>query len=215
MDYNRIYEYRFRGTDRDKKIMTWELIARFLFRELGRPASVLDPAAGECEFINAVPAAEKWAVDLNGTFLARHASPGVITITGNSLEADLPENHFKAAFLSNILEHLYSPEEIQQLLIRMHRTLAKGGKIAVMGPNFAYCARNYFDFADHRLILTHRSVEEHLVSAGFRVDKSIARFLPFSFTGRLPVNRSLVSVYLANPVLWKIFGKQFLVIASK
>ncbi len=215
MDYDRIYEYRFRGVSTDKKQVTWDAVSRFIMRALDNPAKVIDPAAGMCEFINAAKAPEKWAIDLNGEFLARHAGEGVRTLAGDALEVSLPENYFDAAFLSNFLEHLHSPEEIQQLLTRLHAAIRPGGRIAVMGPNFKYSARSYFDFADHRVALTHLSLEEHLYSAGFTMVRVIPRFLPLSFRGRLPVNRPLVNLYLALPLLWRIFGRQFLVIAEK
>jgi hypothetical protein len=83
-----------------------------------------------------------------------------------------------------------------------------------MGPNFKYCADEYFDCADHTLALTHVSVEEHLYAAGFRVTKVIPRFLPFSFRGVLPPSPALTAYYLRMPLAWRLLGKQFLVIAK-
>ena len=34
-----------------------------------------------------------------------------------------------------------------------------------MGPNFRYCAAQYFDMADHTLIFTHLAIKEHLFAA--------------------------------------------------
>ena len=84
-----------------------------------------------------------------------------------------------------------------------------------MGPNFKYCSREYFDCADHTLALTHVSVEEHAYAAGFRIDSVRARYLPFSFRGRLPPSPALTGVYLKAPFLQRLLGKQFLVIATK
>jgi hypothetical protein len=56
MNYDRIYEYRFKGVDRNKKLSTWKIIAEFIHEKLGKPSSMIDPAAGDCEFINQVPA---------------------------------------------------------------------------------------------------------------------------------------------------------------
>lgn len=97
----------------------------------------------------------------------------------------------------------------------MHNALREGGRIAVMGPNFKYCQKEYFDFADHKMILTHFSLEEHIYSAGFNILKEVPRFLPVSFRGRLPINKLIVRTYLSIPLLWKLFGKQFLIIAEK
>ena len=215
MNYNRIYEYRFKNVDKLKKLITWQIIADFLYKELKYPASIIDPAAGECEFINAISVKEKWAVDMNADFIMKFANKNIEIIVGNALQIKMPDDYFEAAFMSNFLEHLNSHEEIHQLLVNIHLALRKGGRVAVMGPNFKYCAKEYFDFADHKMILTHLSLEEHLYSAGFNIIKVIPRFLPISFRGKLPVNKFIVKIYFLLPFLWKMVGKQFLIIAEK
>jgi SAM-dependent methyltransferase len=215
MDYNRLYEYRFKNVDKQKKLITWKVLAEFLNKELNYPSSVIDPAAGECEFINAIAVKEKWAVDLNYDFITKHADNNIKVITGDSLDVKLPDDYFDAAFISNFLEHLNSQEEIHQLLLNIYCSLRKGGRIAVMGPNFKYCQKEYFDFADHKMILTHLSLEEHLYCSGFNILKTIPRFLPVSFRSRLPVNKFIVNTYVSLPVVWKFFGQQFLIIAEK
>jgi hypothetical protein len=84
-----------------------------------------------------------------------------------------------------------------------------------MGPNFRYCSREYFDFADHTVILTERGVEEHLYAAGFQIVAVHPRFLPYTFTGRLPSHPALVRAYLRLPLAWRLLGKQFLAIAER
>jgi hypothetical protein len=215
MDYNRIYEYRFKDVNKRKKLITWKEISKFIYKELKQPQIIVDPAAGECEFINSVPCKEKWAVDLNEEFISKYADKGVKIKIGDSLIPHLPADYFDAVFISNFLEHLNSHEEINLLLINMCNALHKGGRIAVMGPNFKYCQKEYFDFADHKMILTHLSLEEHIYNVGFKIIKVVPRFLPVSFRGRLPINKLIVQTYLAIPLLWKFFGRQFLVIAEK
>ena len=56
MNYERLYEYRFRGIDQDARAAVWEEIAPHVHGLMGRPQVVLDPAAGQREFINAVSA---------------------------------------------------------------------------------------------------------------------------------------------------------------
>ena len=80
-------------------------------------------------------------------------------LVGDALELDLPESYFDAIWVSNFLEHLHSQEEVAHFLERMLARLAPGGRIAIMGPNFRYCAKEYFDMADHTVILTHAGVE--------------------------------------------------------
>ena len=97
----------------------------------------------------------------------------------------------------------------------MRGTLEPCGRIVVMGPNFRYCARNYFDFADHTLALTHVAVEEHLYAAGFDVVRVVPRFLPFSFGGRLPPSPALTRWYLRFPPAWRVLGRQFLLVGQR
>ena len=65
-------------------------------------------------------------------------------------EADLPERHFDGVFVSNFLEHLPTQEHVAGSSSAMRATMAPGGRIAIMGPNFRYCANEYFDMADTR-----------------------------------------------------------------
>jgi hypothetical protein len=90
-----------------------------------------------------------------------------------------------------------------------------GGTLAVLGPNFRYCPGEYFDCADHTLALTHVAVAEHLHAAGFEISTVIPRFLPYSFRGLLPPSPLLTRNYLRVPALWRLLGKQFLVLGTK
>jgi SAM-dependent methyltransferase len=214
MNYERIYNYRFKGINRDKKLLTWKIIAEFIYNKLGKPNAVIDPAAGDCEFINQIPSTERWAVDMS-PLTKDMAQPNVKVVTGNNLEVDLPKNYFDGVYISNFLEHLHSQEEVAKFLERMFEIIKPGGKIAVMGPNFKYCAKNYFDFADHTVILSELGVAEHLYGAGFEINEIHPKFLPLSFRGGIPVNEFLVKMYFKMPFAWKIMGKQFLLIAQK
>ena len=215
MNFDRIYEYRFRGINEEKKQLTWEEIASFMYHKLGQPKTILDPAAGKCELINSIKSEERWAVDLNDYFIKKYAAPGIKIVVGDIFKVDLPQNHFDAVFISNFLEHLNSQEEVAALLEKMYASIRPGGKIAVMGPNFRYTYKSYFDFADHTVILTELGLAEHLYGAGFEIDNIYPRFLPLSFRGGIPVSRFLVKTYLSLPLAWRIMGKQFLLIGTK
>jgi hypothetical protein len=56
VNYQRLYEYRFRGIDQASRAEVWREIAAHVHEVMGRPQRVLDPAAGRGEFINNVPA---------------------------------------------------------------------------------------------------------------------------------------------------------------
>jgi hypothetical protein len=63
--------------------------------------------------------------------------------------------------------------------------------------------------------LTHVTIEEHLYAAGLEPVRSIPRFLPYSFRGRLPASKSLAGAYLRMPPVWRMLGKQYLVVAER
>lgn len=214
MDYERLYRYRFRNVDQRRRDQVWDALAPIIHERLGRPARVLDPAAGRCEFINAVPAAERWAIDAVA-YDEAVAAEGTRLIVSEVMEAQLPRDYFGGVFVSNFLEHLPSQEAVAAFLEKMRDCTAPGGRIAVMGPNFRFCARHYFDFADHTVILTERGVAEHLYAAGFEPVAIHPRFMPYTFTGRTPSHPALVRAYLRAPLAWRLLGKQFLVIGER
>lgn len=214
MNYDRIYQYRFQQVSHDKKKAIWKEIAAFFFKILNQPIRILDSAGGMCEFINAVPSSEKWVIDISKT-VHDFAAAEVKIVVGDSLKVELPPDYFDAVFISNFLEHLHSQEQVAHFLERTYATLRPGGKIAVIGPNFKFAYREYFDFADHTVVLSELGVEEHLYGAGFKIEKTYPRFLPLSFRGGLPVHKILVRLYLNMPFVWFLFGKQFLIIAEK
>jgi hypothetical protein len=214
MNYQRLYEHRFRNVAQDRRNAVWDAVAEMLYQLLKRPSRVLDPAAGRCEFINSVPSPERWAVDAVA-YEQGVAREGTRLIVSNIMEADLPADYFDGVFVSNFLEHLLSQEAVAAFLEKMYDCTSPAGRIAIMGPNFRYCAEEYFDFADHTVILTERGVEEHLYAAGFDVVAVYPRFLPYTFTGRVPSHPALVRAYLRFPLAWRLLGKQFLAIGER
>lgn len=213
INYERLYSYRFRDVDQASREAVWREIACYVYTRMGEPEAVLDPAAGRGEFIAAVPAAERWGVDLVSQGDAEAA--GVKMIISDIMDADLPVGHFDGVFISNFLEHLPDQNAVAALLAKLRDAMRPGGRIAIMGPNFKYCARDYFDCADHTLVLSHVGLAEHLHAAGFEVEAMHPKFLPYSFRGLLPPSPALTKTYLHAPMAWKLLGKQFLAIARK
>jgi SAM-dependent methyltransferase len=211
LDHRRLYDYRFAGIDQGARQRVWDVIGPWIHERMGSPRRVLDPAAGRFEFMKSIVADERVAVDAVDSGYAR--TSGIKLTVGDALDVDLPSGRFDGVFVSHFLEHLSSPSHVALLLRRLNRSMAPGGRIAVLGPNFRYCAPEYFDCADHILALSHVSVAEHLHAAGFEVTTIIPRFLPFSFRGVLPPSPTLTSAYLRMPVAWRLLGKQLLVIA--
>lgn len=214
MNYERLYSYRFRDIDQEARAAVWGEIAPHVYGLMGSPQVVLDPAAGRGEFINAVPAREAWAVDEVAYPEAAHR-PDLKVVTASIMDAELPEAHFDGVFVSNFLEHLHDQEAIAAFLEKMHGAMQPGGRIAIMGPNYRYCAGEYWDCADHYVALTHVAIGEHLYAAGFEPQRIIPRYLPYSFRGILPPSTTLTRLYLRTPAAWRLLGKQFLAIGSK
>jgi hypothetical protein len=214
MNYERLYNYRFRDVDQQGRKAVWQEVAPHVYKIMGKPGKLLDPAAGRGEFIGGVPAPETWAVDAVSYPQAMY-KPTTKVVVSPIMEADLPGGHFDGVFVSNFLEHLYDQEAIHKFLLRMKGVMAAGGRIAIMGPNYRYCSREYWDYADHFVPLTHVAIQEHLYAAGFEVQRTIPQYLPYSFSGRLPTGAMLVRAYLRLPFAWRVFGKQFLVIGQK
>jgi hypothetical protein len=118
-------------------------------------------------------------------------------------------------FISNYLEHLDSKATLEELLDEVYDCLGPDGRLIILGPNLRYLPGAYWDFYDHRLGLTHLSLSEILELKGFTLERVIPKFLPYSVNGRLPSHPLLVQVYLKFPPVWKVMGKQFLLIATK
>ena len=214
MNYERLYHYRFRDIDQDARSAVWGEIAPHVHELMGRPTTVLDPAAGRGEFIEAVPAQEAWAVDEVAYPEASHKST-TKRIVSSIQDAELPAEHFDGVFVSNFLEHLHDQEAIATFLEQMRDTMKSGGRIAIMGPNYRYCSKDYWDCADHYVALTHVAIGEHLYAAGFEPERIFPQYLPYSFRGILPPSTKLTRMYLQFRPAWKLLGKQFLVIGRK
>ena len=71
------------------------------------------------------------------------------------------------------------------------------------------------DFWDHHLPLTDEALAEAFRLHGFEVVRSHAKFIPYTMVNRRPVPGALISLYLRLPLLWRIFGKQFLVVGRR
>lgn len=214
MNYERLYRYRFRDIDQDGRVAVWREISPHVHGLMGRPRKLLDPAAGRGEFIGASPAEETWAVD-EVSYPEAEYKPDTEVVVSPIMDAELPRDHFDGVYVSNFLEHLPDQEAISAFLEKMRGTMEPGGRIAIMGPNYRYCAKEYWDCADHYVALTHVAIGEHLYAAGFEPERIIPRYLPYSFRGILPPSPALTRLYLRAPLAWRLLGKQFLVIGRK
>ena len=210
-----LYRVRFDPAERIAKNALWKIICAHLQPWFPAGGAVLDLGAGYCEFINNIKAGKKIAVDMNPDTPAC-AGPDVEVFHAPVLPLPFLETgSVDAAFLSNLLEHLADKAQVLALLREVARVLKPGGRIVILMPNIRFAYREYWDFFDHHVALTEKSAVEACRLAGLTPVKVIPAFLPYTTKSRLPQWGILVRIYLAVPFLWRLFGKQALVIAEK
>jgi len=215
-DLAALYRFRFRESERAQKMLIWKtLCANYFQRLIGDDQTVLDLACGYGEFINNINAKKKYAVDLNPD-APQYLGPDVeFHFARADKIAGIADNGIDVAFTSNFLEHLKTKEECDAVLGEVRRILKPGGRFVIMGPNIRYLAAEYWDFYDHYLPLSHLSLEEGLVQAGYDVVTVIPRFLPYTTRSALPQHPLLIALYLKMPFFWRILGRQFLLVGQK
>jgi SAM-dependent methyltransferase len=191
------------------------LCADFFQRFVRDTDTVVDIGAGFCEFINNIQAAHKIAVDVNPD-VRRFAAADVQVINApcTSIE-QLATASVDVVFMSNFLEHLPDKAAVLATLRECARILRPGGRAIILQPNIRFLPGEYWDFFDHHTPLTDRSLVEGVQLAGLVPQVVHARFLPYTTKSRLPKAAFLVRWYLRLPLLWRFFGKQALVVATK
>jgi SAM-dependent methyltransferase len=119
-------------------------------------------------------------------------------------------------FSSNFLEHLASKEEVSRVMREALRVLKTGGTLILLGPNVRLIPGVYWDFFDHHVPLSDRSMCELLAITGFELIRVEPRFLPYTTRSALPQAPWLVALYLSlRPLSSAVLGKQFLIVAKK
>ena len=210
-DLTKIYRHRFDDSDRADMDAVWQVLVTNFFKRWIKPDdAVIDIGAGLCNFINNVSAKRRIAFDADPSVTER-AAPGVEVITGTNLIGHDLEGSLNVAFLSNFLEHLENGDAVLSMLNDVHKLLKPGGKILILQPNFALTGPDYFDFIDHKTILTEKSVYEALELTGYDITFSKKRFL-YTSKSRTPRHPWLVRLYLLMPpAQWLMAGQSFFV----
>ena len=212
-----LYSNRFDYKQKKAKVALWKvLIEYFLQKYVGKESDVLDIGGGYCEFINQVEARTKYLIDLNpDAKIFANADVTLLNIDILSLSGQKLVNVcFDKIFISNFFEHLRNKEELIEVLKFCFDRLKPGGSLLVIQPNFKYSFKEYYDFIDHQLPITHLSLQELLQTIGFKVNVLIPRFLPYSTKGR-PASPKLLKLYLKLPFVWNFLGGQMFIKASK
>jgi len=215
LDLQRIYQTRFKGRisyrDRVWRVLIRDYFQRFIHSE----DTVLDLGAGYGEFINNVICGKKYAMDLN---------PDTVHLVHESVEVFpqdcaepwlLPDDSLDVVFTSNFFEHLPDTHTLTRTLLEAKRCLKPGGKMIAMGPNVTYCGKAYWNVTDHCLALSEKTLSDACVHAGLILEKCIDRFMPFTMSEGPQYPAIFVAAYLRLPFAWRIFGKQFLIVAQK
>lgn len=211
-ELSRMYAARF-GREHEAREDLWAVLVEGYFqRWIPQSATVLEVAAGHCEFINNVKAARKIAVDLNPD-LVNYAAPDVETHVRSSTDlSSIADASVDIIFVSNFFEHISRPD-ILATIRESRRVLRAGGRLMVLQPNIRFCQRDYWMFFDHVTALDDRSLTEALALGGFDVEHCVVRFLPYTTKSRLPSTTALVRLYLRFPLAWRLLGQQTFVVA--
>ena len=210
-----IYSQRFDQQVSYRNAIWRELIRGFFQRFVPAGAAVLDLGCGYGEFINNVAADRKYAMDLNPT-AADRLNPDVRLLQQDCSDPwPLPDGSLDVIFTSNFFEHLPDKATLRRTLHEARRCLRDGGLLIALGPNIRMVSGAYWDFWDHYLCLTDRSLAEGMRNNGYRINTQIAAFLPYTMSSGPHYPLWTVRAYLSLPFLWRIFGRQFLVIGEK
>ena len=156
------YSLRFSGLEEYRKGV-WKILCNDIFQKyVPQDSKVLDIGSGYGEFITNIKAKEKYAIDLNPD--GKKYLTDDIRFLNQDCSAKWPveDNSIDVIFSSNFLEHLFEKEQVENTLSEAYRCLKPNGKIILIGPNIRFLADQYWDFWDHHIAISDRSIEELL-----------------------------------------------------
>lgn len=216
-----LYNNRFSDDEKQRKNGTWIEICNYIGQQFGEQTegTVVDVAAGYCDFINnykTVGETKRVAIDINPD-VKKYANSDVTAICD---EIENLKNHFSEGevslfFMSNFLEHI-TKEQIRTLLKDEYDLLASGGQVMILTPNIKYVGGKYWDFFDHITPITDRCLIEEMETIGYKLERNIPRFMPFTTKSKLPQAQWIVRLYLKlMPLSGKLFGEQSLLLFKK
>lgn len=182
-------EYRMRFSENAQyRNNLWDILCTHYFSRFVTPAMhVLDLGCGWGEFINHIQATRKYAMDLNPD-ASNRLEPGIHFLHQDCAQPwQIQAESLDVVFTSNFLEHLSEKSRVERTVSEAFRCLKPGGLIICLGPNIKYIPGSYWDFWDHFIPLTERSLSELLQLMGFSIQMQVPRFLPYSMsTGMTP-----------------------------
>lgn len=216
-DVQRIYGQRFSEKENQARERIWRVLVQSFFQRWIAPGdTVLDLGCGFGEFIRNVRCRRAIGVDLNPKSADCFAGTKVEFHQGSVCDLSFLEaDSVDVAFTSNLIEHLPGKAEVDQMIAQAKRVLRPGGTLIFLGPNVRVVPGAYWDFWDHVVPISDRSLAEALSNQGFEVVDQVERFLPYTTKSAIPKAPWLVWMYLRFPPLWRLLGHQFLVRARK
>ena len=212
---NKIYQLRFSGQEEYRNAIWQILVKDFFSKWIKKDSVVLDLGCGYGEFINNAPDCERHAMDLNSD-AGKHLDKDIHFHQQDcSKPWEIAPCSLDVIFSSNFFEHLPNKQSLDKTVAHAKTALKPGGLLIALGPNISVLKGRYWDFWDHHVALSDQSLRELLEVHDLMIEKSISRFLPYNMVRVRKRPLFLVSLYLKCPLLWKFFGKQFLIVAKK
>lgn len=212
-----LYVNRFPEADRAAKDAIWRILcAHFFQRYVGPGDVVLDLGPGFGEFLRHIRCGRRIAVDiekLSGRIFPEGTEE--VIVSSDRLSAQVALNSVDVVFCSNFFEHLPDTATFLATLAEIRKVLRPGGRLLALQPNIRFVGGAYWDFVDHHLPLTDRTLIEASESLGFEVVEVIPRFLPYTTRSSLPQSPWLVRLYLAVRPAWRLLGAQTWFVARK
>jgi SAM-dependent methyltransferase len=212
----KIYKRRFNQDTQElrNRSAMWSILVKDYFqRFIPATATVLEVACGYGEFINHVHADRKIAIDLNPDSKSKVHSDVEFHECSSVDMHSIESKSVDVIFMSNFLEHI-TKDQVIQTVQECRRVLKEGGKLMILGPNMRYVGNDFWIFWDHIHPTDDRAICEMLEVEDWSICVNIPRLLPYTTKSKLPKNSFLIKTYIRFPFLWRLFGKQFFIVAK-
>ena len=218
MDVEKIYRNRFSEERKlREKNNIWKVLCKHFFQKyIPKEGIIADIGVGYCEFLNNIKAKKKYGIDLNPDS-KNYAAEDVTIFNANISDVkNLIKEKVDVVFLSHVLEHLNSKDDVLNTLKSINDILNDKGKVIIFTPNITLLKGRYWDYIDHKVPLNELSIIEAGELNGFKCTKCIRRFLPYTTKSRIPKFKFLIFCYIKLMPLSSFFlGKTSFIILEK